>query len=71
MIESRLKPYMARAGIRSNRELAELTGIAERTLDRLVRYPRNARGYQIQAIGQACGMTWEEIGQILSERGKS
>lgn len=68
MTKSQLQPYMARAGIRSNRELAELTGIAERTLDRLVIYPRNARGYQIQAIGQACGMTWEEIGQLLTDR---
>ena len=62
-----LSAYMDRAGIRSNRELAELTGIKESTLDRIVRHPQNARGFQITVLCTACGITWEEYGQIITK----
>lgn len=63
-----LTTYMTRAGIRSNRELAKLTGIACRTLDRIVEDPRRARGYQLDDIGEACGMTAEEVGSLILKR---
>ena len=65
MNQPTLTTYMTRAGIRSNRELAKLTGIACRTLDRIVEDPRRARGYQLDTIGETCGMTAEEIGKLV------
>lgn len=60
-----LTTYMMRAGIKSNRELSKLTGIACRTLDRIIEDPRRARGYQLDSIGEVCGMNDEEIGSII------
>ena len=71
MTQSQLTTYMHRAGIRSNRELSELTGIPFRTCDRIVKNPRQARGYQLDGIAEACGMTWEEIGALLQKGGKN
>ena len=68
MNQPTLTTYMTRAGIRSNRELAKLTGIACRTLDRIVEDPRRARGYQLDTIGEACGMNDAEIGSIVHRR---
>lgn len=64
-----LTQYMDRAGIRSNRELARLTGIPAKTVDRIVEDPNRARVHQIGAVVKVCGMSWDELGQILRERG--
>lgn len=60
-----LDSYMLRAGFRSRRELSRHTGIAHATLDDIFKYPARARGYQIAAIADACGMTSEEIGDLI------
>lgn len=60
-----LTTYMLRAGFRSKRELSLHTGIAHSTLDDIFKYPARARGYQIAAIAEACGMTSEEIGDLI------
>lgn len=58
--------YYTRAGIRSNRELAKMTGIPYRTMDRIVKYPPDARGYQIRNISQALGMTDAEVVTVFT-----
>lgn len=63
-----LTAYMTRAGIKSNRELASLTGIKHATLDLIVRNPTRARGYQIREIVRACGMSDREVVDIFTER---
>lgn len=60
-----LDSYMLRAGFRSRRELSLHTGIAHSTLDDIFKYPARARGYQIAAIADACGITSEEIGDLI------
>lgn len=59
MNNSLLETYRHRSGL-SVRELSEMTGIPTATLNRIIRYPRNARGFQIAAICEALGMSWEE-----------
>jgi len=68
MKQQTLTTYMHRAGIRSNRELSRLTGIPPKTMDRIVNDPRIARGYQLIAIGDVCGMSAEEMVGVLKER---
>ena len=60
-----LTDYMRRAGIRSRRELSAITGIAHSTLDDIFKHPTRARGYQLAGIAEACGMTSEEIGNLI------
>lgn len=67
MTTSPLTIYLHRAGITSVRDLAELTGISKSSVDRIIKNPRIARGYQLDSIAQACGMTAEEVGQIIRE----
>lgn len=62
-----IKSYMRRAGITSRRELSELTGIPSRTLDRIVEHPRQARGFQLDAIGVALGLTDTETRDLIRE----
>lgn len=72
MIETALTTYISRAGFRSVRELSRMTGIPSKTLDRIVKDPRRARGFQLAAIGDACGMSAEQIGQVIQRKeGKS
>ena len=59
MKASQLENYRHRSGL-SIRELSEMTGIPTATLNRIIKYPRNARGFQIAAICEALGMSWEE-----------
>jgi hypothetical protein len=68
MTEVSITYYMRRAGIRSNRELAGITGINRATVDRIVKHPGNARGYQIEAIQTACGMTEGETSIVFIKR---
>lgn len=68
MTEVSITYYMRRAGIRSNRELAGITGINRATVDRIVKHPTNARGYQIEAIQTACGMTEGETSIVFIKR---
>lgn len=65
MTDHSLTAYMLRAGIRSRRELSAITGIAHSTLDDIFKYPARARGYQLAGIAEACGMTSEEIGNLI------
>jgi len=60
-----LDSYMLRAGFRSRRELSLHTGIAHSTLDDIFKYPARARGYQIAAIADACGMSDQEVGGLI------
>lgn len=60
-----LKQYMRRAGVGSRRELSELTGIPSRTLDRIFEYPRQARGFQLDAIGTALNLTDAETRNLI------
>ena len=64
-----LRDYMRRAGIKSRRELSELTGIPTRTLDRIFDYPRQARGFQIDAIGTVLGLTDTETRDLIRKMG--
>lgn len=64
-----LRDYMRRAGIKSRRELSELTGIPSRTLDRIFNYPRQARGFQIDAIGTALGLSDTETRDLIRKGG--
>ena len=57
-----LTTYMRRAGFRSRRELAAMTGIPPSTLDDIFRHPQTVRGYLLKEIASACGMTAEEVG---------
>lgn len=68
MKQQTLTTYMHRAGIRSNRELSRLTGIPPKTMDRIVKDPRIARGYQLDSIREVCGMSFEETGMLVQER---
>lgn len=70
MTATTLKTYMTRAGIRSNRELAALTGIKHATLDGIIKHPTTARGYQIRDIATACGLTDAETINVFTERRK-
>lgn len=67
MEERTLKFYMARAGIRSNRELSALTGIKHTSLDAIIKRPLIARGYQIRDIAAACGMSDREVVTVFTE----
>jgi hypothetical protein len=66
-----LTEYMHRAGIASRRELARLTGIAHSTLDDIFAHPMTARGYQLQSIADACGMTSTDIGELILRGGQA
>lgn len=66
MTESPLKTYMNRAGIKSNRELASLTGIKHATVDNIAKHPTTARGYQIREIAGACGMSAAEVVEVFT-----
>ena len=66
MTESPLKTYMTRAGIKSNRELASLTGIKHATVDNIAKHPTTARGYQIREIVKACGMSDKETIEVFT-----
>lgn len=68
MTDSPLTTYMARAGIRSNRELSRLTGINHGTIDNIVHHPTNARGFQIREIARVCGLTDEEAITVFTRR---
>lgn len=68
MTDHSLTAYMLRAGIRSRRELSAITGIAHSTLDDIFKYPARARGYQLAGIAEACGMTSEEIGNLIKAK---
>lgn len=68
MNQPTLTTYMTRAGIRSNRELSRMTGIPAKTLDRIVKDPRLARGYQLDSIREVCGMSFEETGKLVERR---
>lgn len=59
------RDYMKRAGIESINELARRIGYAPRTLDRVVKNPREAKGRIIYAACEACGMSAEETLQIM------
>lgn len=63
-----LSTAMRRSGYRSHRELAEMTGIAPRTMDRIMRDPSIARGWQMREIADALGLSDEMTGKIV--RGK-
>lgn len=65
MSSSTMKHYMRRAGIKSRRELSELTGIPSRTLDRLFVNPRQAKGFQLDALAQAMGLTDTETVTLI------
>lgn len=60
-----MKTYLRRAGITSRRELSELTGIPARTLDRIFDYPRQARGFQLDAIVTALNLTDTETRNLI------
>jgi DNA-binding MurR/RpiR family transcriptional regulator len=66
MTDSPLKTYMTRAGIRSLRELASLTGIKHATVDNIAKHPTTARGYQIREIAGACGMSAAEVVEVFT-----
>ena len=66
MIDSPLKTYMTRAGIRSLRELSSLTGIKHATVDNIAKHPTTARGYQIREIAGACGMSAAEVVEVFT-----
>lgn len=66
MIGESLTKYMRRAGIRSNRELSNLTGIKHTSLDAIVKRPEIARGYQIRDIAAACGMSDNEVVTVFT-----
>ena len=68
-MNQQLTSIMHRAGIRSNRELSELTGIKHATLDNIVRNPTRARGYQIREIVKACGMSDKETVEVFTKGG--
>ena len=68
MADTTLTAYMHRAGIRSRRELSAITGIAHSTLDDIFKYPARARGYQLAAIADACGMSSTETGDLITKR---
>jgi hypothetical protein len=68
MKDATLTTYMHRAGIRSRRELSAITGIAHSTLDDIFKYPARARGYQLAAIAEACGMSSTETGELITRR---
>lgn len=70
MNNTALTTYMHRAGYRSARELSRMTGIPSKTLDRIIKDPGRARGFQLAAIGEACGMSAEQLGNLIQERGK-
>ena len=70
MTYSNLTTYTTRAGIKTIRELAELTGISKSSVERILKNPRIARGYQLIAIGEVCGMSAEEMVGVLKERRK-
>lgn len=65
MTTSPLTIYLHRAGIGSVRELAELTGISKSSIDRIIRHPEIARGYQMESIARACGMSAEQVGRVI------
>lgn len=65
MTDTALTTYISRAGFRSVRELSRMTGIPSKTLDRIVKDPRRARGFQLAAIGEACGMSAEQVGRVI------
>lgn len=65
MTDAALTIYISRAGFRSVRELSRMTGIPSKTLDRIVKDPRRARGFQLAAIGEACGMSAEQVGKLI------
>ena len=69
MKDSVLSVFRDRAGIRSNRELSEMTGIKPRTMDRIMDNPRQARGHQLAVIMDVCGMSAEELCQIIKGGG--
>ena len=66
-----MKTYMRRAGITSRRELSELTGIPARTLDRIFDHPRQARGFQLDAIGTALNLSDAETINLIRKGGTS
>jgi lambda repressor-like predicted transcriptional regulator len=68
MTDRTLTAYMHRAGIRSRRELSAITGIAHSTLDDIFKHPARARGYQLAAIAQACGMSDQETVGLITRR---
>ena len=68
MTTSPLTIYLHRAGIGSVRELAELTGISKSSIDRIIRHPEIARGYQMESIARACGMSAEQVGNVILGR---
>lgn len=63
--------FRDRAGIRSNRELSRLTGIQPRTMDRIIKDPRQARGHQLSVIMDVCGMSAEELCLVIKEGGET
>ena len=65
MADSALTIYLHRAGIGSIRELSELTGISKSSIDRIIRNPGIARGYQMESIARACGMSAEQVGRVI------
>lgn len=63
--------YMKRAHIGGNRELSRLTGIAHSTMDRIVKDPKRATGKQLYEIAIWCGLSCEELGQLIMKGGKN
>lgn len=70
MTRATMTTYMHRAGIKSVRELSELTGIPKRSLDRIMGYPRGARGFQLDKIGRYLNMTDAELRDAIREEKK-
>lgn len=68
MTTSPLTIYLHRAGISSIRELSELTGISKSSIDRIIRNPGIARGYQMESIARVCGMSAEQVGNVILGR---
>ncbi len=70
MTASPLTTYTDRAGIRTIRELSELTGISRSSVERILKNPEIARGYQLIAIGDVCGMSAEELVAVIKRKEK-
>lgn len=65
-----IRDHMTRANIRSNRELSSLTGIPHSTLDKIVKDPTQAKGYQLRNIADVCGISYAELGELVMEGGQ-